>query len=261
MPWPFSRSKQQRELPEIAEPPRLPIVLCHGLLGFDKMGVPGFGEINYFRNIRDDLTACGCRVHAAKVSGTADVSVRAAELGRQIRDLGGSVHLIGHSMGGLDARYLISRLDGAEYVVSLTTISTPHHGSPFAEWALRQVGERLWGEEILRHLSIESDAFHNLTCAYALEEFNPQTPDHPEVRYFSYAGAKPRARTFIPLRFPHKIIAEEEGENDGLVSVSSARWGEFLGTEEADHLDQINWGPEYDARWLYRSIALKLAEI
>ena len=44
------------------------------------------------------------------------------------------VNLIAHSMGGLDARYLISRLGMADQVRSLTTISTPHRGSFMADW-------------------------------------------------------------------------------------------------------------------------------
>jgi triacylglycerol lipase len=42
-------------------------------------------------------------------------------------------YLIAHSMGGLDSRFMLSpaNLDHlAAHVASLTTISTPHHGSP-----------------------------------------------------------------------------------------------------------------------------------
>jgi triacylglycerol lipase len=39
-----------------------------------------------------------------------------------------------HSMGGLDCRYLISKVRPEEYTpLSLKTISTPHHGSPFMD--------------------------------------------------------------------------------------------------------------------------------
>src|SRR5262249_5187529 len=39
-----------------------------------------------------------------------------------------AVHVFAHSMGGLDARYMISRLGMAKRVLSLTTIATPHRG-------------------------------------------------------------------------------------------------------------------------------------
>jgi triacylglycerol lipase len=40
-----------------------------------------------------------------------------------------------HSMGGLDGRHLITHIRPTEYVpLSLTSISTPHRGSPFMDW-------------------------------------------------------------------------------------------------------------------------------
>jgi len=46
------------------------------------------------------------------VPASGSIEERAAELGRQIREKahGKSVNIIAHSMGGLDARYMISRL-------------------------------------------------------------------------------------------------------------------------------------------------------
>ena len=40
-------------------------------------------------------------------------------------------------------------------------------------------------------------------------------------------------------------IFELEGPNDGLVSVRSATWGTFMGTERADHLECIGWSPAF----------------
>ena len=40
-----------------------------------------------------------------------------------------------HSMGGLDCRHLITHVQPSDYTpLSLTTISTPHRGSPFMDW-------------------------------------------------------------------------------------------------------------------------------
>ena len=48
---------------------------------------------------------------------------------------GRGVNLMAHSMGGLDCRHLITHLRPTEYVpLSLTSISTPHRGSPFMDW-------------------------------------------------------------------------------------------------------------------------------
>src|SRR5438874_2494875 len=43
------------------------------------------------------------------------------------------VNLVAPSMGGLDCRDMISSLGMADKVASLTTVGTPHHGSPVAD--------------------------------------------------------------------------------------------------------------------------------
>jgi len=81
-------------------------------------------------------------------------------------------------------------------------------------------------------------AYANLTTTYLTETFNPRTPDDPRVRYFSVAGRTGGLNIWHPLWLPKLVLDDADGGegNDGLVSVHSARWGEFLGTlEGADH--------------------------
>ena len=84
----------------------------------------------------------------------------------------------------------------------------------------------------------DSPAYANLTTRYLTKIFNPRTPDDPRVRYFSVAGRTGPLNIWHPLWLP-KVVSDGAGGregNDGLVSVESARWGEFLGTlEGADH--------------------------
>lgn len=63
------------------------------------------------------------------------------------------------------------------------------------------------------------------------------------VIYQTIAGVQTIDRIFLPLQRPAKIILEEEGENDGLVSLRSAMWKEkyFIRKIEADHLNEIGW--------------------
>lgn len=43
-------------------------------------------------------------------------------------------------------------------------------------------------------------------------------------------------------RLSHGVVLEKEGPNDGLVSVSSAQWGTYLGTlTDVNHLDLVGW--------------------
>ena len=84
----------------------------------------------------------------------------------------------------------------------------------------------------------DSPAYANLTTTYLTEIFNPRTPDDPRVRYFSVAGRTEPLNIWHPLWLPKLILDGADGGegNDGLVSVHSARWGEFLGIlEGADH--------------------------
>jgi len=84
----------------------------------------------------------------------------------------------------------------------------------------------------------DSPAYANLTTRYLTKIFNPRTPDDPRIRYFSVAGRTGALNIWHPLWLPKVVLDGANGRegNDGLVSVESARWGEFLGTlEGADH--------------------------
>lgn len=129
--------------------PRNPIILCHGLYGFDVRG-PFWGlEIHYWATVLDILRKkIGADVIVRGVPGTGAIADRAEALHKYLCSeeagiKGKRVNFIGHSMGGLDARYLISVLKPApeQYTpISLTSLSTPHRGSPFMDWCNANVG-------------------------------------------------------------------------------------------------------------------------
>ncbi|PWN30155.1 alpha/beta-hydrolase, partial [Jaminaea rosea] len=140
--------------------PRHTIVLCHGLYGFD-FSRPFFGiEIHYWAAVLDILRKkIGADVIVRGVPGTGSIASRAKALHEFLLSdeagvRGQKVNFVGHSMGGLDARYLISHLrpKPEEYIpVSVTCISTPHRGSPFMDWCNANVGiGREYVEECIR---------------------------------------------------------------------------------------------------------------
>src|SRR5262249_6462978 len=141
------QSHQFRGEPVMTAMPRLrePIVLVHGLLGFARLRMWKLG-VDYFNRLPTAMREAGNEVVQASLSPTAGVARRA----EQLRDLvlglpsGGPVHLIAHSMGGLDARYAISHLGLADHVLTLTTLGTPHRGSAFADWGTTRL-VRLFG--------------------------------------------------------------------------------------------------------------------
>ena len=157
---------------------------------------------------------------------------------------GKHVNIIAHSMGGLDARYMVSHLQPRDVTVhSLVTVASPHHGSAFAEYVFDQIGaERLPSiYKFVEGIGLETGAFQQLTRHYMAEQFNPRTPDDPDIRYFSYGAMMDEPPLLSPFRQSHKVIADAEGPNDGLVSVKSSLWGNYKGTlMGTNHLDLIN---------------------
>jgi triacylglycerol lipase len=219
---------------------RAPLVLVHGLFGFDQLRLGPWVLVDYFNGIPAALRAAGNRVLLARVSPTSSIAERAAQLKAFIDQQAPDepIHLVGHSMGGLDSRYLITRLGMAPRVLSLTTLGTPHRGCPFADWALGRFGRLVC--PMLDQLHIRRQAFDDLTVA-CCKKFNDETPDMPGVRYFSVAGHH-RLRWSTPAwRLTAPIVTAAEGANDGIVSLASARWGEACDVWEADHMGLVNW--------------------
>lgn len=230
--------------------PKHPVVLAHGLMGFDELRLAGrfLSGVQYWRGIKEVLKANDIEVITTSVPATGSIEARARALKHEIatKAAGKDVNIIAHSMGGLDARHLISQLKPKPFkIMSLTTIATPHRGSSAADIIFREIGqEHLAGiYKLLDRMNIESGAFSQLTRAYLRNEFNPANPDDPSVRYFSY-GASARPSLFSIFRISHDLIEELEGPNDGLVSVASSKWGKdgYRGTlMGVTHLDLINW--------------------
>ena len=221
--------------------PRLghPVVLVHGLAGYGRLNVGGSTFMSYWTNVPEAIAAAGNRVFVPRLPPTASIVRRAAALKAFLdHELPGEpAHLIAHSMGGLDSRYMISHLGMAERVRSLTTLGTPHRGTAFADWGIRRV-ERLV-KPFFDLLGLSREAFHDLTTA-SCREFNEKTPDAPGVRYFSVAARFSLDWTLPEWQLSHRIIARLEGDNDGLVAVSSAKWGEAFEVWEGDHASLVN---------------------
>ena len=153
---------------------------------------------------------------------------------------------------------MLTRLHPPRVLVkSLTTIATPHHGSAFADYIFERIGPanipRLY--KALDFFGLETGAFQQLSIKYMAQNFNPQTPDVQGVKYYSY-GASLRPQWTSVFRHSHNIIDRVQGENDGLVSVESSKWGVYKGTlQDVSHLDLINWTNRI--RWYFLSLTGK----
>lgn len=245
----------------------LPVILVHGLFGFDRMGILG-ARMDYFRGIAKHLETLGCHAHAVKLSRAKSVPERARELCDAITALPHErVDLIAHSMGGLDARYALAHLGLAARVRSLVTVGTPHRGTPLADLAVDGAGGALGVvRRAIAALGISLEAVDWLTTA-ALERFNKDVLDAPHVRYACVVGGIRDAKTPIPLAIQpmHAFLRKVAGANDGLVPMASQYWGETLAEIEADHFAQIGWRlaarHTFDALGLYAFIVARLGDV
>ncbi|KAI8096933.1 Alpha/Beta hydrolase protein [Halteromyces radiatus] len=125
--------------------PRGPIVLCHGLYGFDRMGpelLPSL-QVHYWNGIEKALCDLGAKVIITRVPKADTISNRAYALHSIMSSFMSNqqINFIAHSMGGLDCRYLLSHIKHRSYQVSsLSTVCTPHRGSPVMDWFREKVG-------------------------------------------------------------------------------------------------------------------------
>lgn len=217
-----------------------PIVLVHGLFGFDQLRMGNWWQLDYFHGIPQALRQVGNRVVVARLSPTRGIASRAEQLRALIETTSPHepVHILAHSMGGLDARHMISRMGMASRVLSLTTLGTPHRGSPFADWALDR-WVRLFGP-VFDYFGLPREAFLDLTVERC-RRFNQETPDAPGVRYFSVGGEHHLNWANPSWNLTAPIVERAEGPNDGIVSVASAGWGESFEVWDADHMNLVNW--------------------
>jgi len=138
--------------------PKHPIVFCHGLFGFDHLGpasLPAL-QISHWRGIKEVLEGNKTEVSIARVPATSSIEERARTLKAHIEEHfpGRTVNLVGHSMGGLDCRYLIAKLKPYNFkIASLTTIATPHRGSAFADHLIDDIIGRASGRTFLARVA------------------------------------------------------------------------------------------------------------
>ena len=214
-------------------------------------------KINYFNGLEKRLKGRhatlfpdvppldSCDKRARKLADAIDNAIKEKKFSN------GEIHIIAHSMGGLDSRSLIGRnlhgLADPGRIASLTTLSTPHRGSPVADLLVgpkplglnRFLYER--ARQVLGQLGIPIGALGDLTTTGAL-----QIPDvektHPHIRYRScFAAGRPSVPTSILLLPTHEFVASKTGQaNDGLVAQDSAVYGEVQQPFfECDHADLV----------------------
>ncbi|MBI1946452.1 MAG: alpha/beta fold hydrolase [Deltaproteobacteria bacterium] len=278
--------------PVRAERPASPVILVHGFSGWHELGVIGA----YFNGVRKALADDGIAVYDPPLPPYGDVLQRAPVLARAIdavlrRTGAAKVHLVAHSQGGIDARYVVDVLGYGDRVATIVTISTPHRGTVLADVAARVPGALLDPIFTLVGHQITAGAggslgepdirgsLRTLSVAGASALDARMTGD-ARVRGFSIAGVTAEdadgacvggawpaptqhvaAGSVWPLWAVIQLASEGPGTNDGMVPTASMRWATFLGCVPADHIDEIGLtrSPALDHLAFYRRIVTGLA--
>jgi triacylglycerol lipase len=235
-----------------------PVFITHGLAAwpFDSSLVP-------------HLEGLGYRVYQPKVSPFGPVRDRAVQLRDQIEatlnEVGAAQGIIvAHSMGGVDARWLVSP-DGLNYdrIPVVVTIASPHRGTAIADTVIQgvpfflrqQVDRLLKAFNLTTKTASELEALENLSTE-GMAAFNAQVRDDPAVQYYSYSSEQKPAAGLNPLLYvSYYLIKSKDGANDGIASVEGAKWGHYLGNLNADHADHVGGlglKTKFDFRGLYR---------
>ena len=274
-----------------------PIVLAHGMSGFDSL----FGVIDYWPGIVSALESGGAQVFVTEVSQFNQTEARGEQLLAQVEEIvaitgDAKVHIIGHSHGGLDARYVASMRP--DLVASVTTVGTPHHGAELADFVRDVVEEGSLGETVLAGvagglgtlLALLSGTSNPQDPIAALESLSTDgaaafNAAHPQglpgvpcgqgsevvggVRYYSWSGTRTLTNAFDASDGLLGLTSLVYGEdNDGLVGRCSSHLGKVIRDDyQQNHLDEVNllfglvhWF-SVDPKTLYRQHANRLKNL
>lgn len=258
---------------------KYPILMVHGVFFRDTR------FLNYWGRIPKELIRNGAVVYYGNQQSAAAVAGCGQELADRIMQIVEEtgcekVNIVAHSKGGLDARYAISKCGMADYVASLTTINTPHRGCLFADYllekapeGLRQFLARRYNGALCRLGDSSPDFLGAITdlTEKNCRERNQNLPDCTQVYYQSVASSMKKARSGrFPLNITYYLVKYFDGENDGLVSVESALWGDVYqilrmkGIRGISHGDMIDLNreniKEFDVREFYVDLIKDLKE-
>ncbi|TIH08292.1 triacylglycerol lipase [Pseudomonas leptonychotis] len=250
---------------------KYPVVLAHGMLGFDSiLGV------DYWYGIPAALRRDGASVYITEVSQLNTSEARGEELLAQVEDIVAisgkpKVNLIGHSHGGPTIRYVAAV--SPNLIASATSVGAPHKGSAAADF-IRQVPPGSAGEILLAGIVNGLGTLINFLSGSSstspqnalgsLESLNSQgaarfNAKFPQgipttacgegaysvggVRYYSWSGTSPVTNIIDPsdLLLGATALTFKGEANDGLVGRCSSRMGKVIRDNyRMNHLDEVN---------------------
>lgn len=241
---------------------RYPIVLVHGLAGYDRIGL-----LHYFNGIPETLERYGADVHVVQVAAANATEIRGEQLLEQVEEIiaitgAGKVNLIGHSHGSMTARYVAGVRP--DLVASVSSVGGVNWGSAMADLVESNRLATGMVDVVARLIDLMSGGGFDQDTAAAARQmstrgavvFNQQFPagipstycghdaahEVDGVRYYSWGGDRHVTNLLDPSDALLLMTGTLFGEpNDGVVSVCSQKLGQVTSVNyPMNHLDVVN---------------------
>ena len=215
---------------------RYPIVLVHGPSMKSIFFLHAFGRIDRILRIQ------GYTVYVSRIDGFGSIKTNAQQLKEEVSSVlletgAEKVNIIAHSKGGLDAKYMAGMPGMAERVASLTTLCTPHAGTPIASFILR------FPMPLLRYAAFWIDLVYRIAgdkhpdSLTACQELRRGTAEDTTAlqgvfcQSFSSAITKKEKHADFVMGIPALLsrMIEKNSLTDGLVPRDSAVFGHYRG--------------------------------
>lgn len=215
---------------------KYPIILVHGIAAKQLRIFNAFGKIG------NELESDGNRVYIADTDGFGSIETNSEQLrsfiDRVLEETGAEkVNIIAHSKGGLDSKYMITRLGMEDKVASLTTLCTPHRGSIIAS--------KIWEMPfpIKKAIAFFIDCFYYIVfndkhpnsmraCEQlkAVDESEETVCFSHKVYCQSYSTNISEIKDCYIMALPMKLQHRYEIiNNDGVVAEDSTKFGNYRG--------------------------------
>lgn len=249
---------------------KYPIVLVHGVSGFDSVG----GVINYFHTVPYNLRRSGAKVYVASVSAFNSSEERGQQLANYLTSLPESkFNLIGHSQGSPTSRVAAALVP--QKVASVTSVNGANRGSKVADVVLGVLPPGLSrgvvtsivdaAGGVINFLSSNQNTQDSLAAAETLSTAGTQALNNAlgnkglssscgsinenvningyNIKMFSWSGTYPLTNIFDVTDAPLGLTALAFGfeRNDGLVSECSSKLGSVIYSRyHMNHIDAVN---------------------
>ena len=288
-------AKSQKDESLITSEQRIDVLFVPGMgMGWQALISPEKSEAENYRKWHEFnrlFNEKGFNLKVAEIPAMASVEKLSDALKKYIEEefpanQGRKFHIIAKSMGGLAVRKALSNSfkenkQLSNQVISFTTISTPHRGSPIAEMLMR--GEACtFAGKLLMLFSPVGKMFNNEN-GYGFDaagndlipDSNAQKiEDDPSMagRTFSFGASlncddtcrsefHDRKETFSRiLACWHDMLVTNHGENDGLVPVKSATYGKYVETFDGDHIAISEDTPWYKGKPIWKKVFSRVLE-